>query len=72
MEPLTRGSVNWNVTAMTVLDTTPNASRFSRRLVAEGRGGESRITGRVLERYWYSPYGELEAVVAAHPFDYDP
>jgi len=29
------------------------------------------LTGRVIERYWYSPYGELEAVVAAHPFDYD-
>jgi len=29
------------------------------------------LTGRIIERYWYSPYGELEAVVAAHPFDYD-
>jgi len=29
------------------------------------------LTGRVIERYWYTPYGELEAVVAAHPFDYD-
>jgi RHS repeat-associated protein len=28
------------------------------------------LTGRVIERYWYSPYGQLEAVVAAHPFDY--
>jgi RHS repeat-associated protein len=30
----------------------------------------SDLTGRVIERYWYSPYGQLEAVVAAHPFDY--
>jgi len=29
------------------------------------------LTGRIIERYWYSPYGQLEAVVAAHPFDYD-
>jgi RHS repeat-associated protein len=29
------------------------------------------ITGRVLERYFYSPYGQLEAVISSHPFDYD-
>jgi len=29
------------------------------------------LTGRVLERYFYSPYGQLEAVIDAHPFDYD-
>ncbi|MCB9850297.1 MAG: hypothetical protein H6817_06290 [Phycisphaerales bacterium] len=29
------------------------------------------LTGRVVERYWYSPYGELEAHVAVHPFDFD-
>jgi len=29
------------------------------------------ITGRVLERSFYSPYGQLEAVISKHPFDYD-
>jgi RHS repeat-associated protein len=29
------------------------------------------LTGRVIEQYWYSPYGQLEAHVAAHPFDFD-
>jgi RHS repeat-associated protein len=29
------------------------------------------LTGRVIEQYWYSPYGQLEAHVAAHPFDLD-
>jgi len=29
------------------------------------------LTGRVLERYFYSPYGQLEAVISNHPFDYD-
>jgi hypothetical protein len=29
------------------------------------------LTGRVLERNWYSPYGELEVVHEAHPYDYD-
>jgi len=29
------------------------------------------ITGRVLERSFYSPYGQLEAVISNHPFDYD-
>jgi RHS repeat-associated protein len=29
------------------------------------------LTGRVIEQYWYSPYGLLEAHVAAHPFDFD-
>ncbi|MCB9850298.1 MAG: hypothetical protein H6817_06295 [Phycisphaerales bacterium] len=29
------------------------------------------LTGRVVEQYWYSPYGELEAHVAVHPFDFD-
>ena len=29
------------------------------------------MTGRVLERYYYSPYGELEVVRDAHFFDYD-
>jgi hypothetical protein len=64
------GGANWNVTAMTVLDTTLRPTAAS--LPAETRSvcGESRITGRVIERYWYSPYGQLEAVVAAHPFDY--
>jgi RHS repeat-associated protein len=27
--------------------------------------------GRVLERSFYSPYGQLEAVISNHPFDYD-
>ncbi len=31
----------------------------------------TEITGRVLERYFYSPYGQLEAVISSHPFDYD-
>jgi RHS repeat-associated protein len=31
----------------------------------------SDLTGRVIEQYWYSPYGQLEAHVAAHPFDFD-
>jgi hypothetical protein len=29
------------------------------------------LTGRVIEQYWYSPYGQLEAHVASHPFDFD-
>jgi hypothetical protein len=29
------------------------------------------ITGRVLERYYYDPYGSPEVVVDAHPFDWD-
>jgi hypothetical protein len=29
------------------------------------------LTGRVLERYYYSPYGELEVSIDAHFFDYD-
>jgi RHS repeat-associated protein len=29
------------------------------------------ITGRVLERSFYSPYGQLEAVISSYPFDYD-
>jgi hypothetical protein len=29
------------------------------------------LTGRIIEQYWYSPYGQLEAHVAAHPFDFD-
>ena len=33
--------------------------------------GLSDVTGRVLERYYYSPYGELEVVRDAHFFDYD-
>ena len=33
--------------------------------------GLTDITGRSLERYYYSPYGELEAVRDAHFFDYD-
>jgi RHS repeat-associated protein len=33
--------------------------------------GLTDLTGRVIEQYWYSPYGQLEAHVAAHPFDFD-
>jgi RHS repeat-associated protein len=29
------------------------------------------LTGRTLERYYYSPYGEPEAVVNTHVFDYE-
>jgi len=29
------------------------------------------LTDRVLERYYYSPYGQLEVVADAHFFDYD-
>jgi len=29
------------------------------------------LMGRPIERYWYSPYGELEAQVVLHPFDID-
>jgi RHS repeat-associated protein len=33
--------------------------------------GLTDLTGRVLERYYYSPYGELEVAFDAHFFDYD-